>query len=365
MIDQDLALTWFPLVQRPRPPGLPLVTRIQELADLATRGRYSAAQQAEVLNKAALIASDVGMPDLARSLCWRQFAIYGRAGTLTDTAVELAVQPPLNITRQMIREGRPEQAHAALEALHAAALCRESATIDDHMVDFGILIRTTKDHKTICTATWAALLADGTRALINAGRWKDAEQITVTHRGIGTRLLDGRQVSIIAHLKDGHPDQALKILYGSALDEQWEHAVAGILQEACRAAIDTVQKTAGQQLSLARDVVVSAIPSTKLFSIRVGLTALGTAEDPRSPEVRELAHAILTRATDDSYAARDTLAHPAVLPFLDGSRQDGLTRVVEASGLNGTNFTPEIQDALLMQIGRAERRLSLLLAEFR
>ena len=70
-------LAWFPLVQRPRPPGLPLQARIAELAALAARTGQGTRQEqatsaARVLNKAALIASDCGVPALARDLCRRQ-----------------------------------------------------------------------------------------------------------------------------------------------------------------------------------------------------------------------------------------------------------------------------------------------------
>lgn len=104
-------LTWFPLVARPRPPGLPLETRIAELISLDARPAEGTchdrmSQAAEVLNKAALIASDCGMPGLARALCHRQHDLFGRARPLPGWAAKLALQPVLNIPRQLIREGR-------------------------------------------------------------------------------------------------------------------------------------------------------------------------------------------------------------------------------------------------------------------
>lgn len=102
-------LTWFPLVLRPRPPGLPLEARIAELTGLARPADGTAHQRvsraAEVLNKAALIASDCGMPGLARALCHRQHELFDRARPLPPWAAQLALQPILNIPRQLIREG--------------------------------------------------------------------------------------------------------------------------------------------------------------------------------------------------------------------------------------------------------------------
>ncbi|MET9869037.1 hypothetical protein ABZZ16_23195, partial [Streptomyces sp. NPDC006386] len=63
----------FPLVARPRPACPPLADRVREITDLAAAAkRDNTVNSATVaLNKAALIASDCGMPDLARALCWR------------------------------------------------------------------------------------------------------------------------------------------------------------------------------------------------------------------------------------------------------------------------------------------------------
>src|SRR5690348_8131751 len=78
------AIRRFPLLGRPRPdcPALPL--RIQEIADAVDNARHKAdhgmADAAHALNKAALIASDAGMTDLARRLCWRHIDAYRRTG---------------------------------------------------------------------------------------------------------------------------------------------------------------------------------------------------------------------------------------------------------------------------------------------
>jgi hypothetical protein len=197
----DAGLAWFPLVPRPRPPGLPLEARVAELATLATSAEHGNLQEkatraAEVLNKAALIASDCGIPALARELCHRQYDLLAQSAPLPSWAVRLAMQPVLNIPRQLIRDGHGDNARAVLETLHAAALSRATAVIDGMRIDFGTLTSTTDGRKEACTLTWTALLADGTRALAQAGRWKEAADHAAAYRGTGARLLDaGKQPS--------------------------------------------------------------------------------------------------------------------------------------------------------------------------
>jgi hypothetical protein len=204
------SLAWFPLVPRPRPPCLPLETRITELTALAASSRHGTRQErttraAKLLNKAALIASDCSIPVLARDLCHRQYDLYARAAPLPAWAVRLAMQPVLNIPRQLIRDGNGDDANAMLEALHQAALHLTPADIDRMHVNFGALTRTADGYREARTLTWTALLADGTRALAQARRWKEAAERAAAHRGIGTRLLDGRQAAILALLTRGKP----------------------------------------------------------------------------------------------------------------------------------------------------------------
>jgi hypothetical protein len=213
------ALAWFPLVQRPRPPGLPLEARIRQLRELAARpgdgdgdGDGRIIRAAEVCNKAALIASDCGLPELARALCWRQHEVFDHARPLPASAAALALQPLLNLPRQLIREGDGHGAYAMLQALYHAARDRTDAVIDGRSVNLHNVTCAPDDHKTICTRVWAALLADGTRALTQAGRWREAAEHAATHRGVGLRLLDGRQVIILALAQNGQADQAAALV---------------------------------------------------------------------------------------------------------------------------------------------------------
>jgi hypothetical protein len=84
-------VTWFSLVPCPRPRCLPLRVRDAELAALADQAAQGTAQQcgtraAEVLNKAALAASDCGLPGLARDLCRRQYETLAASAPLPGWA---------------------------------------------------------------------------------------------------------------------------------------------------------------------------------------------------------------------------------------------------------------------------------------
>ncbi len=95
----------FPLVARFRPACLPLPSRVQALVDLADR----AVQQGEqglastVFNQSALLASDLGLPDLARSICHRHANAYLRACPLSATSTIRGLEPLVNLARLQIR----------------------------------------------------------------------------------------------------------------------------------------------------------------------------------------------------------------------------------------------------------------------
>jgi hypothetical protein len=165
----------FPLIPRPRPPCPDLGTRIRELRELtrppgAADHHAALARAGEACNKAALIASDCGIPGLARELCWRQYAIFEAARPLPAGAARLALQPVLNIPRQLIREGDGAAACQILGQLYQAAREQRDTEIDGHRVSLSGLTREPGDQQDVCTRLWAALLADGTRALVAEGR---------------------------------------------------------------------------------------------------------------------------------------------------------------------------------------------------
>jgi hypothetical protein len=74
------------------------------------------------------------------------------------------------------------------------------------------------------------VLADGTRALTTAGRWTEAARHITERDGIGQRLLDGRQVLILAHGIARDHQAARDALRDSNALTPWEQAVAACLQ---------------------------------------------------------------------------------------------------------------------------------------
>jgi hypothetical protein len=56
------------------------------------------------------------------------------------------------------------------------------------------LTATQADRDEVRQWLWRVILADGARALITAGHWKEALAHVQRHHGVGERMLDGRQV---------------------------------------------------------------------------------------------------------------------------------------------------------------------------
>ncbi|MEE2044785.1 hypothetical protein Q7689_15620, partial [Nocardiopsis tropica] len=83
----------------------------------------------EVMNKAALLASDIGAPELAAALCWQQYATFRHAAPLTVAAAILAVQPLVNLGRLAIRTGDPAAAYTLLASLLAASSHEEEIQV--------------------------------------------------------------------------------------------------------------------------------------------------------------------------------------------------------------------------------------------
>lgn len=311
----DPLMTYFPLIPRPRPACLPLSTRIDHLHAMATKPGTGSLQRqltqaAEVCNLAALIASDCGLNTLARDLCLRQWDVFDRARPLPAHAVRLALQPLLNIPRQLLREGDCDTACTLLQALHHAALTQSSTVVAGRTVHLHDLTTAPDEHKTLTTATWTALLADGTRALTRAGRWNEAAQHAAAHRGVGTRLLDGRQITILATVFQSRYDEA-----------------------------------------------------TALFQTRAAITALELSLTHHSPQRDELIRTLIKTASQDGYAARDLLTHPSLIQNLNSDQHHALIELVHTCGLN-TDYaaSASLYELLSNAAAHGERRLHALLA---
>ncbi len=114
----------FPLVPRGRPACHRLDVRVRQVTDLVGTALQCPAETAKIAceahNLAALIASDCGLPDLARSLCWKQFEIFHDSRPFHAETAKLALQPLINLGRLLVREGTNTAAYHLIETLFTA-----------------------------------------------------------------------------------------------------------------------------------------------------------------------------------------------------------------------------------------------------
>ena len=358
----------IPLVCRPKPPGIPLDQRIAALTGLAVQpagmGRQQLVARASgVLNLAALIVSDAGLPDLASELCWRQYEIFAAGASLDEEIAVMALMPVVNIARLLIREGDGSGAFDLLQRIYRAAQVCGTATICGHRIDMSRLIRAGGSHRRICTELWIALLTDGARALARAGRWTEAAEAMAAHRGIGNRLLDGRQIMIMSLAERGLIDQAMAMIDSSSLDEPWENTVAALLRVGCRpeaspAPQDELERAVRQSLAL---VTHTSEPTTAVFRVRVGLTALDLAAGRSAPDVGDLQAAVFEAARFDAYAARDVLGHPTLCSRLTRHQRCELNELLGAAALGTKSLPADQMRALTVAVRDGEAQLGVLL----
>jgi hypothetical protein len=354
----------FPLVPRPRPTCRSLADRIRELhhlADVAANldhepaGSDRLAMAAQVLNKASLIASDCGLPDLARSLCWQRFTVYQHAQPLDARAARHALEPLVNLARLLARAGAGEQAHHLLAALYHAVRHRTDTTIAGIPVTFTGFFQTEADQQAVHRWLWTVLLADGTRALTAAGNWCQAAAHAERHGGVGARLLDGRQAAIIARSTTGATATARTMLDQTTTAEPWEQAVAACLHALIQAIDDrpTGEATAG---AVGRYRALDHESASLIFRTRLGLTILDLAGTDQ-PELDGLIHGLVRQAaeTPDGYAARDLLADTRCRTLLSAAEARELSAVVDEAGLGAGNIPRPLLADLMAAIHSSEQ----------
>ncbi|WP_405148457.1 hypothetical protein OG589_11145 [Sphaerisporangium sp. NBC_01403] len=290
----------FPLVARGRPACHPLDVRIRQVGDLADAATkhpdHALRKAAEAHNLAALIASDCGLPSLARLWCWSQFAIFHDAQPFEAATAKLALQPLINLGRLLTRDGNSTAAHHLIETLFNAVQNKVTAQIDDKTTALGNLTRTPEAHRELLQWLWTVLLADGSRALAQAGRWARALQHLQDHHGVGQRLLDGRQIAIIAHHAAGDHRLAAHLLAETSMQTPWEQAVA-----TCLAVLTSNRSTDTMADGF---LALDDAPGQVLFRTRLRLTAIDLTDT-----VSPLAHAIESDVLRSAVAKRRRVGH--------------------------------------------------------
>ncbi|MFF1602877.1 hypothetical protein ACFVYV_36305 [Streptomyces mirabilis] len=351
----------IPLVRRTKAPALPLEERINHLTGLtvapAGAGHHDlVARTCGVLNYAALIASDVGLPDLAEDLCWRQHQVFANAGRLSGRVAVMSLMPLVNLSRLQTRAGHGELAYGLLYCLNDAARHRNKTDIDGRTVDLSALTGTDEDHRTVCQELYVTLLVDGARALAQIGRWTEAADAMAQHRGIGNRLLDGRQIKIMALMEQGLDQQARDLIDTTQPAEPWERAIALLLHAHCRPADAPVLD---RTLDAAVQLLAHPDPPTAAFQTRTGLSALEL--DRTGRHAARVLDSLVSVARLDAYAARDALHHSVAASALDDRATDALNAVIATAGLGSGVLSAHHQEALTGAVGHAETELERLL----
>ena len=339
----------FPLVARPRPACRPLPERIAGLARLARTAADGAdpGKASAVQNLAALLASDVGLPELARQLCHQHATAYLNACPLPSKTAIYALEPIVNLARMQIRAGHPTDGHQRLLDLYKAVSTGTAGRSDDDITVPAQLTTTSSDRREVRAWLWKVVLADGTRALTTAGRWADALAHLKTYRGIGARMLDGRQVAIVAALTSGNATTAERLLAETTPGEPWEAAVTACLLVFCQRGVQ--QPVSQQHLSeLAKTVLNEpAHPGRAVFHARLTLSVLD-AIGANSPIACWLVNDLYQRVTasSDGYAARECLAHDLFTTITTESQDRDLTNIIDACALGVGAIPTDLNSAL-------------------
>ncbi|MFJ6382764.1 hypothetical protein ACIQI7_22525 [Kitasatospora sp. NPDC092039] len=333
----------FPLVARHRPACLPLTARVGrlcELADTAFR-QNDPGLASTVFNQAALLASDLDLPDYARALCHRHAALYLTRGPLPAMSAIRGLEPIVNLARLHIRAGHHQRGHQLLlDVYHAVTTATE--TILDGITVPAHLTETDEQRHEVRQWLWRVVIADGARALASAGRWTDALHHIEEHRGIGRRILDGRQVAVLASATSDNLPDALALLTATEPGEPWEDAVTAALTALCRPGNRHAAETAiGHCLAFEPDEGLAA------FTTRLALTAID-ATDPDTPAARNLIKQLSSRAgrTGDGYALRELLTHPGVRDRLEPSRTVELEKALAICALGSSALPKPVRDRL-------------------
>ncbi|WP_019901919.1 hypothetical protein [Salinispora arenicola] len=347
----------FPLVARTRPPCTALPTRITALAALANRagrdGDLTAASR--VHNQAALIASDCAQTELARTWCHRHAHAYLDKAPRDTTTARHALEPLVNLARLHTRAGDGDAALALLRTLYQAVLTRTDTIIDDVVVPAAALTNTLDSHRELSQWLWSVQLADGTRALTAAGRWRDAETHLRRHNGIGHRMLDGRQVAVIACATRGEHTTAQHLLTETKAGNPWEAAVTACLAALARPPADPLTT---DELETMINSYRRVEPDAALvvFRTRLALSIIDAAGDTEHPVVHDIARDLIGSVlkSGDGYAARDLLTHRGRLAVASAGQTEALAKTVNRSGL-GQPLTATEVNALEGALASCER----------
>ncbi|MEU7183247.1 MULTISPECIES: hypothetical protein [Streptomyces] len=308
-----------------------------------------------VYNQAALIASDVGAPDTAREMCHQHAAAYLHAAPLPGRTAIRALEPVVNLARLQLRAGQTDDGRQCLLALFNAVTTGSSAQVEDITVPAD-LVAYADDRQVVRAWLWRVLLADGTRALTTAGRWAEALDHAKAHRGVGQRMLDGRQVAVLAALTSGNTRAANRLLVHTVPGEAWEDAVTNYLTilyhrisgRAWRRPLQNLATTYLERLDK-DDMAV--------FDTRLGLAVLDVVDSVNDPAARLVVAELHRRTmkTTDGYAAREILAHPLFTALATYQEAQDCRALLRACALEAGTLPSELSDQLAAALRTSDR----------
>ncbi|WP_137816413.1 hypothetical protein [Gandjariella thermophila] len=363
------AARYFPLLGRPRPACPSLTERVQEIADVAHAARQGGtnglAAAADALNRAALIASDCGLPNLARDLCWRHIDVYrGARRPLTVLEARRMLEPVLNLARLRIRAGDGEQALRLLASMYQAVTSNTDLVLDGHTLPLAEVTGTRYEHHKLREWVWLHLLGDGIRALTLAGRWDQAVAHAQAHRGIGLHLMEGRQATIVAHCLNGAPAAAQAALAESTPKQPWELQVASCLKVMCTHAGRT---PASREITAMIENFLQGdpVPGYAVFRCQLGLAVTTLVRASDSGAAEGIFSQVVDEAIDaeDGYGAREVLRFPAALDGLTSEQRNALTDLVTSSGLGAGTLPDSLLHSLFSSTHTAAEVLSAFVAQ--
>lgn len=354
----------FPLVARFRPACLPLADRVHALVDLAHRAdaQRNAGLASTVFNQSALLASDLGLPDLARTMCHVHANAYLRACPLPAMSAIRGLEPLVNLARLQIRAGNPDDGRQRLLDLYEGVDTGNSVAFEGIVVPAG-LTRSEEDRRNVRAWLWRVLLADGTRTLTTTGRWRQALAHIEQHNGVGTRMLDGRQVAVLAALADGDTARAAELLTATAEGDPWEQAVTACLAALCR-------RDAGEDDGPHLGELVTMYlnhegsPELTVFDVRLGLTVLDIVGSADHSRTRRLVDDLVRRTatTRDGYAAREILSDHLFNALATDRQTQECKALVQACALQAGTLSDQHADALSAGLGIGEAIITRSLA---
>jgi hypothetical protein len=363
------ALRYFPLVGRPRPACGPLTRRIAEVTAIATAACQPGAdvlrEAAHALNKAALAASDCGLPDLARVLCWSHISAYQVTDRrLTVKEARGILEPTLNLARLAIRARQPHAALKLLGDIHQAITTSTDLVIDGSLVPVGGITGTRDEHRKLREWAWLQHLSEGIRAHVLAGQWDEAAAHAERHRGIGAHLMEGRQAAIIASRLNGDARTARQMLAETTVTEPWERQVAACLAVMCADGDEPEHEL----ITAMADgfAAPEPVPGYAAYRARLGatVTTLASAADPAKARLMADAVACEAITSADGYAARDVLASPETRDLVRASQRQRLIDIKTASGIGTGSIPGPLCRDLVLAVSKAEALLCGLLSAY-